>query len=231
MNFERVLIVVAHPDDEVLGCGGTIAKLLSEGKTVRIVIVAEGSSCRFDRDQIACDASLAAIRQRRGFADQAMAVLRVKDVVFHDLPCGRLDQVPIIDIGKIVEAHIREFRPDTVFTHSGTDANSDHRTVFNAVITATRPLPGSCVRHVLTMEILSSSEWRFVDTFHPTYFVDIGEHLAKKIQAFDCYYPTEGQAFPHPRCEEGLRVHACMRGMQVGVRHAEAFQLVRSIQS
>ena len=229
MNIQRVLVVVAHPDDEVLGCGGTLSKYLAQGKVVRVVILAEGSSCRWDRLSVACEASLAAIQQRRGFAEKAMAVLGVNDVVFHELPCGRLDQVPIIDLGKIVEAHIRDFKPDTVFTHSGDDANSDHRTTFNAVITATRPLPGSCVRTVFTMEILSSSEWRFIETFHPNYFVDIEGHLEAKTQAFDCYSLTEGQAFPHPRCEEGLRVQACMRGMQVGLRHAEAFHLVRSI--
>jgi LmbE family N-acetylglucosaminyl deacetylase len=231
MNFSRILVVVAHPDDEVLGCGGTISKLLAEGKQLRVVFIAEGSSCRFNKDQVTCHESFAAIKQRRSFAEKAMQVLGVKNFVFHDLPCGRLDQEPIIDITKIIENHIRDFRPDTVFTHSANDANSDHRITFNAVITATRPLPGTCVKHVLTMEILSSSEWRFVDNFKPSLFIDIEGHLEAKIKSFDFYYPTEGQAFPHPRCEAGLRIQAQMRGMQVGLSQAEAFQLVRSIQS
>lgn len=231
MNFSRVLVVVAHPDDEVLGCGGTMSKLVAEGKQLRVVILAEGSSCRFNKDQVTCDASRAAMEQRRSFAEKAMRVLGVKDFVFHNLPCGRLDQEPIIDISKIIENHIRDFRPDTVFTHSGDDANSDHRITFNAVITATRPVPGTYVKNVLTMEILSSSEWRFIDNFKPSFFIDIAGHLEAKVKSFDCYYPTEGQAFPHPRCDAGLKIQAQMRGMQVGLSQAEAFQLVRSIQS
>lgn len=231
MNSKRTLIVVAHPDDEVLGSGGTICRLLDQGTRLRVVVLAEGSSCRYELDNVESEDSKAARAQRQGFAEKAMRVLGVDDFVFHNLPCGRMDQVPIIDTGKIIEAHIRDLKPDTVFTHSGKDANSDHRITFNAAIAATRPQPGSCVRKVLSMEILSSSEWRFTDVFVPSVFVDIEKYLDRKTAAFDCYYPTEGQAYPHPRCEQGLRTQAAMRGMQVGLKFAEAFQLVRSIES
>lgn len=225
----RALVVAAHPDDEVLGCGATIHKILGQGGHVRVLILGEGSTCRYPADLITSAEARAAIAQRRGFADQALASLGVVDAVFGDLPCGRFDQVPLIDIGKTIEEQIRQFRPDTVLTHFGQDANSDHRLAFNAVITATRPVPGSPVRNVMCFETLSSTEWRFVETFHPNFFIDVDAHIEAKVKAFSFYFPTEGKKFPFPRCEEGLRLQARVRGMQVGIPHAEAFQIVRSV--
>ena len=225
----RVLVVAAHPDDEVLGCGATIHKILSQGGHVRVCILGEGSTCRYPVGRIASEEAKAAISQRRSFADQALASLGVVDAVFGDLPCGRFDQIPLIDIGKQIEEQIRQFRPDTVLTHFGQDANSDHRLSFNAVIAATRPVPGSPVKDVMSFETLSSTEWRFVETFRPNVFVDVDAHIDAKVKAFSFYAPTEGKEFPFPRCEQGLRLQAQVRGMQVGISHAEAFQIVRSV--
>lgn len=227
--MNKVLVVVAHPDDEILGCGATIRKIICEGGKVRVVILGEGSSCRYPRELMGSDEVLRAISQRRRFADAALAVLGVDDAVFGDLPCGRFDCIPIIDIGKQIEAHVADFHPDTVITHYGYDANSDHRLTFNAVIAATRPIPCGCVRNVLSFETLSSTEWRFIETFQPNFFVDIDPYIDTKIAAFDCYFLTEGREFPFPRCEEGLRTLARYRGMQVCLPHAEAFQVVRSV--
>ena len=141
VEMDRVLVVAAHPDDEVLGCGATIRKLIESGAHVRIVIIGEGSSCRYPGDQLDSDEVNAAIAQRRAFAEKAMAVLGVSDVWFGDFPCGRCDIIPVIEIGKLVETHIAQFLPDTVITHHCQDANSDHRITFNAVNTATRPVP------------------------------------------------------------------------------------------
>lgn len=229
VSLNRVLVVAAHPDDEVLGCGGTIHRVLEEGGHVRVLILGEGSSCRFPTGEIGSPEVAAAIAQRRGFAEHALAVLGVKDAVIGDLPCGRFDMVPIIEIGKRIEAQIADYRPDTVLTHFGRDANSDHRHVFDAVLAATRPLPGTPVRTVMSFEIPSSTEWRFVDVFQPGCFVDIDADLDAKVAAFECYAETEGRDFPFPRCEEGLRTLARYRGMQVGLRHAEAFQIVRCL--
>lgn len=229
IDMKKVLVVVAHPDDEVLGCGGTIHKLLGQGAKVRVVVLGEGSSCRFSADQLGSELVKTTIKQRQSFAEEALATLGVSDYAFGDLPCGRFDTCPMIDIGKKIEAEIAEFDPDTVFTHSGGDTNSDHRITFNAMLIATRPVPGNNVRTLLSCEIPSSTEWRFVETFTPNFFVDLDEsNLDAKVRAFDCYVATEGRPFPFPRCDVGLRTLAAYRGMQVGVNAAEAFQIVRS---
>ena len=177
-------------------------------------------------DQLDSDEVNAAIAQRRAFAEKAMAVLGVSDVWFGDFPCGRFDIIPVIEIGKLVETHIAQFLPDTVITHHCQDANSDHRITFNAVNTATRPVPGSCVRTVLCFETPSSTEWRFVDTFQPSLFIDVSDQINAKIAAFDCYFETEGREFPFPRSPKGLATLAQLRGMQVGIEAAEAFVIV-----
>jgi LmbE family N-acetylglucosaminyl deacetylase len=169
------------------------------------------------------------IEQRKSYAEQCFTVLGVSDVVYGDLPCGRFDTEPLIDIGKRIEVQIAEFQPDTVITHCGHDANSDHRLTFNAVIAATRPIPGTSIRNVLSFETPSSTEWRFVEVFRPSLFVDVTDYIDTKIKAFDCYLPTEGKPFPFPRSEEGLMTLARYRGMQAGVQCAEAFEVIRSV--
>ena len=229
IEMNRVLVVVAHPDDEVLGCGATIRKLVESGSQVRILILGEGTSCRYEVEQIDTDEVRATIAQRRAFADKAIAVLGVSDSWFGDFPCGRFDTVPVIEIGKLIETHIEQFLPDTVMTHHGKDTNSDHRITFSAVIAATRPVPGTCVRTVLSFETPSSTEWRFVDTFQPNLFIEVSNQMNSKISAFDCYFETEGGAFPFPRSPKGLITLARFRGMQVGVEAAEAFVIIRTM--
>lgn len=227
--MNRVLVVVAHPDDEVLGCGATIHKIIRGGGVVRVLVLGEGSSCRYPKEMLGSEQVRTEISQRRQFADEALAVLGVVDAVFGDLPCGRFDTVPIIDIGKQIEAQIADFRPDTVITHFGGDANSDHRLTLSAVIAATRPVPNAAVRTVLSFETPSSTEWRFVECFQPNFFVDVCAELDVKLAAFDCYYETEGRPYPFPRCAEGLRTLAQYRGMQSGTSYAEAFAIIRAI--
>lgn len=228
MKMNRVLVIAAHPDDEILGCGATIHKILNLGAKVRVLILGEGSTCRWPSNLIDSDDAKKAITQRRMFAENAMAYLGVSEVIFEGLPCGRFDQVPIIDIGKLMEAQIADFKPDTVFTHHGSDANSDHRITFDATIAATRPTPNHCVKNVLSFEVVSSSEWRFIENLKPNLFIDIDQNIDAKVAAFNFYSLTEGREFPFPRSVEGLRIQAKLRGMQVGLLHAEAFQIVRT---
>ena len=229
MNMERILVVAAHPDDDILGCGATMRKMVKRGKAIRVVFLGEGSTCRFATDQINSPEALEAIEQRSAFAREALAIVGVGDYAFNNLPCGRFDTVPIIEIGKMVEKEISDFQPDTVFTHFGQDTHIDHKLAAQAVLQATRPVALDPVRNVLSFEILSSTEWRFTEAFSPNFFVDVADEIQIKIESFS-KYSSEERPFPFPRSPEGLEAQARMRGMQSGCRSAEAFMIVRSVE-
>ncbi len=223
--MRNILVIAAHPDDELLGCGGTIAKLLSNGCAIKVLFIGEGSSCRFDDPT--CKEAKEAIIERNQCAKEALDLLGVSDLEFNDLPCGRFDQTPIIVINKIIESVISEFRPDTVFTHSEVDSNNDHRITHRATIMATRPCGEHVVDRLFCYEVLSSSEWSYTDAFLPNYFVSLTEkQLRAKWQALECY-STEMRDYPFPRSWQGVKSLGMKRGMQAGVKFAEAFQLVR----
>lgn len=226
--MKKILIVAAHPDDEILGCGGTIIKLLNEGRRCKIIFLAEGSSARFDiktdQDKIAED-----IKQRTLSAIKAMNIIGCDNYKFYNLPCGRLDSIPLIELGKFIEKEIKHFQPDTIFTHSFVDVNNDHRLVFQAVLQATRPNALNFVKKVYSFEILTSTEWRFHEAFKPNFFIQLSEQqLQQKILALNAYQ-SEVHEFPYPRSEEGLKTQAQYRGMQIGCNYAEAFTLIREI--
>lgn len=227
LNFDKVLIVVAHPDDEVLGCGGLIKRLIDDGKSVFILILGEGSSCRYSGNRINTDEVALAINDRAKCAQDAFKLLGVKDFYMNNFTCGRFDTYPIIDLGKEVERVIELFDPDTVLTHYRNDNNSDHRLTFNAVMAAARPTKKNNIKTILSFEVLSSTEWRFSDSFKPNFFVDIGHEIDFKVDAFLCYASSEAGEFPFPRSEEGIKTLAKMRGMQIGVCFAEAFEVIR----
>ena len=162
---------------------------------------------------------------------EALAVVGVKDVAFYDLPCGRLDQVPILEINKLIEAEIARFGPDTIFTHSSKDANADHRRVLEAVIMATRPGAKNHVAGVYSFEVLSSTEWSFIESFRPNLFMKLNQDDADaKVTAFEKYF-SESRDFPFPRSAQGLKVQLQLRGMQCGTSFAEAFEVIREIRS
>ena len=222
-----VLVVAAHPDDEVLGCGGTIARL-SLSRDVHILILGEGATARFDSRKEAGTESTSRLAVS---ALAAGSVLGARTVVVGTLPDNRFDEVSLLDIVKLVEKRIDEVRPETVYTHHPGDLNIDHRMTFEAVLTATRPVPGSGVRELYTFEIPSSTEWAFHQVqpaFRPNVFVDIGETLEQKLKAIACY-DSEVRAYPHPRSLEALRIIAHRWGTVVGLGVAEAFELVRSV--
>ena len=228
MFGERVLVIAAHPDDEVLGCGGLLAKLTRNGVICRVVYMGEGSSSRFSNIGKESDLILAAINERRQCADNALAILGVVDKHFYELPCGRFDMTSILDIGKIIEHEIENFMPDTVIAHSGKDLNNDHRLVFQATLQATRPGAKNMVNLLLAYEVLSSSEWRFVEQFQPNVFIDIEHQLDMKIQAMAAY-PAEQKSYPFPRSKDGIKALAMIRGMQSALCFAEAYEIIRLI--
>lgn len=222
-----VLVVAAHPDDEVLGCGATVARLVAEGEEVAILILGEGGTARLDRRD---DAAPGLVDELAALARSAGAVLGVSSVMFGGLPDNRFDSLDLLDVVHLVERHIGDVEPSTVMTHHPRDLNIDHQCTAAAVITATRPLPGSRVREVLAFEVLSATEWSFdrSQPFRPNVFVNIAEHLDTKLAAL-AVYDQEMRAFPHPRSIEAVRSLAALRGSTAGLRSAEAFELLRQV--
>jgi len=225
-----VLVVAAHPDDEVLGCGGTIAKLAREGTDIYIAILGEGitSRCPHPRDAKPSD-----IKALRGHSRKAASLLGARKIYHHDFPDNRFDSVDLLDLVKIVEAHLAELNPHVIYTHCQADLNLDHMLTHRAVLTATRPLSHLPVREIYAFEIPSSTDWafgQFEPGFRPNTFVDISETLATKLQAIQLY-ETEIEPFPHPRSPKAIQACAQRWGSISGLKAAEAFQLVRKIQS
>lgn len=220
----NVLVVAAHPDDEVLGCGGTIAKLARAGETVDVLILGEGGTSRGTSQQ----GAVAALREA---AQSAGRVLGVRRIIHLGFPDNKLDTVPLLSVIQEIEAVVRALEPDVVFTQAGGDLNIDHSILFRASLTALRPLPDTCVRRVYAYEVASSTEWafgQFAPRFTPNTWVDIADTLDVKIAAMRCY-ESEVRPFPHPRSPEALEAQAKHHGASVGLNAAEAFMLVRAV--
>jgi LmbE family N-acetylglucosaminyl deacetylase len=195
---------------------------------VRIAILAEGMSSRYAQRE---DADQQQLRHLHARAQQAADKVGAKELVLCKLPDNRLDTVPLLDVVKLVEELISRFRPEVVYTHHPGDLNVDHGVVNRAVLTATRPVAGQCVKEIYAFEVPSSTEWAFQGlqpVFRPNVFVDITDSLATKIEALACY-DTEMRKFPHPRSAEALRAIAARWGSVAGLQTAEAFELVRSV--
>lgn len=227
------LIICSHPDDETLGCGGTIARLTAEGHEVAVAVFADGVGSRFTMDEQRTPAPSpyhAAVAQRRAQFVQAMRVLGVAGFREFALPDNQFDAVPLLHIAGLVEQCLREIQPDVVYTHWGGDLNQDHALLHRATLIATRPQPGCTVRELLAYEVPSSTEWAFgVMPFQPNVFVDIsGDLLARKIAAMACY-AQEMRPYPHPRSPEALRARAQYWGSVAGTEAAEAFVLMRGV--
>lgn len=224
----RVLVIAAHPDDEVLGCGATAARLVLEGHDVHFAILGEGMSSRHS-DRTDADSSQLAVLHRQAHA--AAAKVGVKNLSLQKLPDNRLDTVPLLEVVKVIEDLVERTGPDVIYTHHGGDLNVDHGVIHRAVLTATRPIAGQNVRDIYAFEIPSSTEWAFQrvnSPFRPNVFIDVTHTLAAKIAAMECY-ETEVRKFPHPRSPEALRAIAMRWGSVAGCGAAEAFELVRSI--
>ena len=224
----KTLVIVAHPDDEVLGCGGTIARLVKEGCDVYIAILGEGVTSRYEKPEQAEKRLTAELHAR---SRQVGQYLSAKDVFLFSLPDNRFDTIPLLDIVKMVENLVEKLHPEVVYTHHGGDLNIDHQITHRVVLTATRPLKNCPVKEIYAFEIPSSTEWafqQFEPAFRPNVFVDITETLELKIKAMQLY-ESETRPFPHPRSPEVLQAIARRWGSMVGLEAAEAFQLVRSI--
>ncbi len=211
--MKNVLCVVAHADDEILGCGGTLAKHATAGDLVRIVIFAGTGSSPGMRT----GAQVAK-------AEAAGNVIGASIITVLNFEDQKFDTYPFLDLVQSLEAEIKD--AEIVYTHHAGDLNLDHRIVHQAVLTACRPLPGATVKEIYGMEVVSSTEWRTV--FDPTHFVDISEHFETKDRALR-FYDDEMRPSPHARSYRRLRALADWRGGQAGVHQAEAFTTIRTV--
>lgn len=228
---KRILVVVAHPDDELLGCGGTIYSLIKDHNCViRALILGEGLTSRSDvRDTAKWDNELTVHRNN---ILKAQEYIGYSSVGIYNFPDNRFDTVALLDIVKIIEKEKEEFSPEVVFTHHGGDLNIDHQRTFEAVITACRPMENEQVKTIVTFETFSGTEWRAsTDPRHfiPNLFFEIKkEALDAKIKGMECY-EFEKREYPHPRSPRALEIASQRWGVVIGKEYAEAFQLVRSV--
>lgn len=222
---QKILVVAAHPDDEILGCGGTMAKHAQAGDEVQVLILAQGLT---SRDSSVGQKKLDQLHQT---AIKANKSLGVKKVHFAQLPDNKLDTVALLDIAKVVEDRIDKFQPQIIYTHAANDLNQDHRQTHQAVFVAARPQPGQSVKEIFLFEVPSSTEWQdphFGSPFMPEMFVDIKSTLKLKLKALK-FYKGEMRAWPHSRSFKGVESLANWRGSSIGVEAAEAFLVGRSI--
>lgn len=223
--MKKILIVAAHPDDEVLGCFGTVSKLIKEGNEAYTLILGEGKTSRVsDRNEIKNEE----FKNLENEALKANQSIGIKELFREKFPDNRFDSVPLLNIVKSVERVKNKLKPDIIFTHFYNDLNIDHQITYKAVLTATRPMPNESVKEIYSFEILSSTEWNFPTLFSPDVFIDISQTLEHKIDAMK-FYNSELCNFPHPRSIEGIELIAKIQGLKVGLKNAEAFKLVRAI--
>ena len=235
----KILVIVAHPDDEVLGMGGTIKKLTKSNHEIKIVIMATGISARRSTDfknssqynvnKNKKDIMNKQIKTLKIHATKAAKLLGVSNIEFLNYPDNEMDKISNLELTKSVEGIIKKFKPETIYTHTPFDVNVDHVSCYNAVLTATRPKKNTNVKKVMSFEVPSSSEWNFTSIFTPNTFVDISHELKHKIKALECY-KTELQKYPHPRSAKALQAIGNRWGTVSGFSVAEAFSLVRLLE-
>lgn len=225
--MKKVLVIAAHPDDEVLGMGGTIAKLSNQACDVTVLIITDGSTSQY-RDS---DNLVDILEAKKAETMACAEVLGVQRIIYGGLPDMKLDTIPHVEINKVIESAIDQIKPDTVFTHFWGDVNQDHVNVYKSTLVAVRPIMGQVVRELYCYRVPSSTEWtpNKSDTmFMPNYYVDINNFAGQKYEAFS-KYTTEMRQYPHPRSIEYLKVADQAAGLKVGMHMAEEFVLLRKL--
>jgi len=223
---KKILIIAAHPDDEVLGCFGTVAKLIKQGYEAYTLILGEGKTSRDEkRDK---EKKLNEIKILNEEIQKANSLIGIKKTFVYNFPDNRFDSIDLLDIIKVISNIKDEIKPDIIFTHFENDLNIDHQITYKAVLTATRPMENESVKEIYSFEILSSTEWNCPISFSPDVYFDISDTIKDKLKAMDCY-KSELRKYPHPRSLEGIKLNAKYWGMRVGKKAVESFKCVRII--
>jgi len=220
-NGERILVIAPHPDDEVLGCGGTVARHVREGNEVYLLIVTKGYPPDWSEEFL---------KNRPKEIKKANKILGIKKTFFLDFPAARLDTIPQRNLNDSILKVINEIKPTIVYIPHKGDLHKDHRIIFESSLVALRPFYNN-VKKILSFETLSETEWGFpIEYFYPNVYVDISDTIDLKIKAFN-QYRDEIKEYPHPRSVEGIEALAKKRGSEVNFKYAEAFYLVRELVS
>ena len=223
MNNENVLVIAPHPDDEVLGCGGTIKKLTSQGIKVIVLIATRGKKELYSEERI---------ENVRHEAMKAHRLLSVTETRFLDFPAPELDLISIAELSMAIKKVIEEFKIETIYLPHRGDIHHDHKAIFNAGLVAARPNKDNSVKRIYSYETLSETEWAAPfgdDAFIPDLFVNISEVFFAKLEAIKCY-KSQLRDFPNPRSLKSVESLANLRGSTVGFTHAEAFMTIRIIE-
>jgi len=217
--MKNILVIAAHPDDETLGLGGTLALYSQKGYKISVLIFADGESSRIKKKSL--------INQRKIQAKKACSYLGIKNITFLDYEDQKLEEITLIDLAKSIEKLISKIKPEIVFTHFWGDVNQDHNRIFQATLIAVRPTPESKINKIICYETPSSTEWG-LESFKPNFFVKIDKVLKKKMKAVECY-KKEIKQYPHPRSVKSILARSEYWGNSIGVRHAESFVTLREI--
>lgn len=218
------MVIAPHPDDEILGCGGIMSKFVNDGKEVYVLVITRGTPKLYSDDRI--------VNVRKEALD-AHKILGVKETVFLDFHAPELDQTSLAEISMEISKVIKKLAIDTLYIPHRGDIHSDHRVVYNAALVAGRPVAGSTVRSIYAYETLSETEWAAPfgdDAFIPTHFVDVTGSFENKLKAMACF-KSQLKPFPNSRSLEAIEALAKFRGATVGVKRAEAFMTVRTIEN
>ena len=214
-SFKNILVVASHPDDEVLGCGGTLYNLKKKGAKISCLFLSDGESSRKHPKlkQLILDRKKQALKVGK--------ILGIKNITFGNFPDNSMDSIPILKIIQFIEKKIKNIKPDAIFTHFESDLNVDHQITSKAVITACRPIKNQTVKSIIFFEILSSSEWNISTknkSFKPNYFVDISKSIKFKLKALK-HYKREMRKWPHPRSIEGVKLLSKTRLLGSNFKH------------
>lgn len=215
--MSRVLVIASHPDDELLGCGGTLIRHVDYGDEIQSIIMCEGESIRYKEQKV----------NQHEATDEAAKIIGISKTNRFDFPDQRLDKFSLVELITPIEAVVNEFRPDIVYVQFGGDINRDHALTFEAASIALRPMNGF-VKDIYAFYTVGSTELKTPGEFVPNVWVDIEQQIDRKIQAFSCY-SSEVREYPHPRSLEGVRNVAAFFGNQCCLKYAETFMLMRKV--